>query len=741
MGVTRRGFLKVMGTSALGTVLFNACQWPEEELLVQSPLEIPEDMVTGIDTFYATQCRQCSGGCGVVARVIEGRAKKIEGNPDFPLNRGKHSARCEAGLQALYHPDRVRTPLRRDRGSGLVRPITWDEARTELTGRLRDLGNQNNASTVLLITEPLRGHLGKVVDDFTRAYGGRHVAFEPLERTVLRAAIKRVFGQDRLPNFDIENTQYLLSFGADFLGTWLSPVRHAWGYGEFRQGEGRRRGTHVQVDSHFSMTTANADEWVYVRPGTEGLLALSMAHVIISEGLGDAAAVDALTGGDAQALTLLRPERVSRIMGFPEEKIREMARDFARHRPSLALGGDSPAAHTNGLFNLTAIYSLNYLVGSVGEKGGVILNPSAPLDVPSSSAGAPLQEWQRLTKRMRDGEVSAVLVRGVNPVHGLPGDFAEALKQVPYVVSFATVLDETAALADLVLPETTYLEAWGDDVPDPGPGYETIGFQQPVVRPLYESRSFGDELLHVSQELGLGLPWKTLKDALQEGAQKLQNLNRGSVRAATLEGFWNGVLQRGGWWDTGAKGQNGRVRPPRLPTKEQEPTFNGPTGIDTFYLTVFRSLPLAEGQNAHLPWLQATPDPVTTVVWQTWVEVNTRTAKALGLQEGDIVVVESHDGTIELPVYLHPAVPPETVAIPIGQGHSVYGRYAENRGQNVLSILAPATEEETGAFAWRATRVRLRKTSRNIKLPKFEGIVPPFPLSEEAAIVQITDTE
>ncbi|MBI2872715.1 MAG: molybdopterin-dependent oxidoreductase [Chloroflexi bacterium] len=739
MEVTRRNFLKAMGTVTLGTVVFNACRWPEEELLVQSPWEIPEDMVSGVDTFYATQCGQCPDGAGVVVRVVEGRAKKIEGNPDFPLNRGKHSARCEAGLQALYHPDRIQTPLRRsgERGSGQFTPISWDEAHQELVRELRS----RNASQVVLVTQPLPGHLGKVVHDFAKAYGGQHIQFEPLERTVLRRAVKEVFGQDRLPDFDIGKAQYVLSFGADFLGTWVSPVRHSIGYGEFRQGEGRRRGTLVQVDSHFSLTTANADEWVYVRPGTEGILALSIAHVIVSEGLGDRAAADALTGGaGAQALDAFRPQRAEQLTGVPAAKVLEIARAFAANRPSLALGGDSPASHTNGLFNLIAIYSLNYLVGSVGKEGGVIFNPASPLAVPDSSSTATLKEWQGLVERMRRGEVSAAVVRGANPVHGLPAatGFGEAFRQVPYIVGFATVMDETSALADLVLPDTTYLEEWGSVVPDPGPGHEVVGFQQPVVRPLYQARSFGDELLSVSQELGLELAQGTMREFLLEGAGKLQGLPRGSVRSATVEGFWKGVLQRGGWWDVNAKANGDAPRPPRLPTQEKLPSYTGSPTEFPFSLTVFRSLSLAEGQNAHLPWLQALPDPLTTVVWRTWVEVNTRTAAQMGLKLGDMVEVVSPQGRIMVPVYPHPAVHPDAVAIPLGQGHTAYGRYAQDRGANVLSILAPAVEGETGALAWGATRVRLVKTGESIDLAKFEGMVPAFPVSEEEAVIQIT---
>ena len=151
---------------------------------------------------------------------------------------------------------------------------------------------------------------------------------------------------------------------------------------------------------------------------------------------------------------------------------------------------------------------------------------------------------------------------------------------------------------------------------------------------------------------------------------------------------------------------------------------------------------MGEGQQAHLPWLQGTPDPITTITWQTWVEVNSKTAETMGLREGEVVEVHSPHGSIQVPVYPHPAVPPESVAIPLGQGHKFFGRYAENRGANVLDILDPAMKDSsTGALAWGATRVRLVSTGKHKKIPKFEGIVPAFPLVSEEGIIQITPDE
>ena len=754
MALTRRQFLRLMGGSAATAVLFQACGVPEKELLVQSPVQMPEDLVTGLHNWYATLCRQCPTSEGIVVRVIEGRAKKVEGNVDYPINLGKHSVRCEAGLQALYDPDRISGPLVRtgERGAGQWEEISWTDAVSRLAHQLQQ---QPDPSQMVMVTDPVGAHLGMVVEQFASKYGGRHMSYEPLERTTLRTAMKRVFNQERMPDFDIENTQYLLSFGADFLNTWVSPVRYARGYGHFRQGQDHR-GTLVHVDSRFSMTGANADDWVYVKPGMEGVLALSIAQVIISKGLGDSAATDALTGGGAVDLSQFSPDRVEAEVGVSPDRIRRVATDFASRRPSLAIGGGSAAAHTNGLFNLVAIYSLNYLVGAVGQPGGIVFNPGPALDgTPDALTTTPFSEWRRLVEQMKSGQVQTLIVRGTDPMYGLPNvvGFRDATYNVPHIVSFSGHMDDTTGMADLVLPEHNYLEDWGSDVADPGPGHQLVGFQQPVVRPFFESRglhlgtkSFPDMLLAVAQvlELDLGLPGETFQEIIQNGAKELFESGRGVVGVTRtsdigdFKSFWNTALRHGFWRDESATYGGPTPKAPRLPDEKQSPVFDGPRGGDSFYLIPFASASLTDGRGAHLPWLQATPDPVTTATWRTWVEINIRKAEELDIKEGDEVRVVSGRGEITVLAYPHPGISPEVLAVPTGQGHRAGGRYSQERGGNVLSILEPAEERETGALAWAATRVKISKTGNWVRLPKFENTAPQLTEDKEQRVVKIT---
>lgn len=755
MALTRRQFLSIVGGSAAGAVVFQACGVPPSELFVQSPNQMPEDLATGLDNWYATLCRQCPNSEGIVVRVMEGRAKKVEGNVDYPVNTGKHGVRCEGGLQTVYNPDRVRGPLVRvgERGSGEFREISWDDAIKRVSLQLGKLSGRRNQEKVVLVTDPISGHLGMVADKFASTIGAQRMSYEPLEETAQMASIKQMFGQDTMPVFDIANAGAIISFGADWLNTWLSPVQFSRGYGEFRQGD-RERGTFIHVDSRFSMTAANADKWVYVKPGTEGFLALSIAHELVEGGHADRSVAEDLFGS-AEFLNTYAPANVAGKVGVTAEKIHEVAEMFATHGPGLAFGGGSAAAHTNGSFNLTAIYALNYLMGSVGKKGGIQFNPGPAISgIASAPTHTSFDDWKKLVGKMKDHEVEVLMVRGANPMHGLPEDlgFRDASYEVPFIFSFASVLDDTAKMSDLVLPEHTYLEDWGSDTPNPGPGYQVVGFQQPVVRPFYEdrgdelgTRGFGDTLMMIATEMGvdLGLPGETFLEVVQDGARQLYESGRGTAGTDStssypdFETFWVGALQNGFWRDESAGSTDSVPNAPRI-SEPREPEFDG---THQFHLIPFASTGLGDGKHSHLPWMQSVTDPITTAAWRTWVEINIRTAQQMGLKEGDVVQVSSSHGTIEALAYPHPGISPDVVAIPTGQGHDGNGRYADGRGSNVYSILSPKSNSETGELAWAATKVSVARTGEWIRLPKFENTGAGIPRDEEQAFLEITSED
>ena len=732
MDLTRRDFLRVAGATSVAGVLFAGCAIPEREIIKQSPRDLPEDLAQGLEDMYATACVSCGEGHGILVRVAEGRAKKIEGNPDHPLNRGALLPGCLAGVQSLYHPDRFSGPM----ASG--QNITWANG----LSRLNSLLDGADASRTLLITRPNRGHLGAVIHEFAQGAGIRHLQLEPLENTAVRQAAKDVFGQDQLPFFDIANAGSLLSIGADFLESWLAPIHYSRAYGNFRRGEGRSRGTHIHAGTRYSMTAANADTWLPIAPGREGILALSIAYVLAHEGLADEATVNAMTGGLGEvALAPYRPDALADQLGatpgvITGQMITDIARNLASHGPAVVLVGGSAAAQPNGLFNAKAGMILNGVLGSVGRRGGVQFNSGASLpELQGLPSPTTYSEWRDVRDRLDRGDIDLVLVDGSNPVHALASlKFGQALRRARNVVSFSYESNETTAMADLVLPDQHYLESWGTDVPNPGPGYEVLTVQQPVAAPLidssrrvvYDSRALGDVLISVMQSRGISRT--TRGDSMEQVVlNALANLHaanpgRGSVQGSTLAAFTTGVLQRGGWWNIGGRGV----------TIWQRPLFDFGPGLadmperiaehtDRYHLIPFASSTVGDGSAGHLPWTQSAPDPVTSMVWHSWVEVNSREAARLGLRDGDLVELQSENGAVEVPVYFHPGIPPNVVAVPFGRGRAYSGRYGDNPNGNVATVLGDVEVEGTGSLAWGATTVTIRPLGRRMRMARMEG--------------------
>jgi anaerobic selenocysteine-containing dehydrogenase len=330
-------------------------------------------------------------------------------------------------------------------------------------------------------------------------------------------------------------------------------------------------------------------------------------------------------------------------------------------------------------------------VGSVGVDGGIrfmpraALAPSAARTLPAALAGAVPQ---------------VLLLDEANPVHSAPPGWkvAEWLRRVPYIVSFGAFVDDTSAMADLLLPDHSFLESWTESVPEAGAAVFTATVAPPVMRPLYDTRATTDVLLEVSRRLQ-----RPLTPAMPQ----------------TFEAMVQTPLVQEPEPPAAPPAGGGRDA---APIAWQPPTFDGEAGAFPFHLHPYPSQALLDGSLAHLPWLQELPDPLTTAMWSSWVELNARTAEQLGVRDGDIVEVASAHGTIQAPVVISPGLAPELVAMPMGQGHQTFTRYASGRGANPLALLAPLTEPATGSLAWSATRVKVTKiAAADGRLIRFAG--------------------
>jgi anaerobic selenocysteine-containing dehydrogenase len=727
--IDRRDFLKLVGAGSAGAgagfMLGQSIKHPVEYLI---PYPVPpEDYSPGIATWYNSVCSLCSAGCGITVRTREGRAKKIEGNPSHPVNQGRLCALGQAGLQVLYNPDRLIAPMTRDgdRGSGSYTEITWGDGLSRLAERLSSLRSGGMGQQVCLLTGGVRGHLADVFSRFMEQMGsGRLIQYDITHPGTLYAANQRFFGEHYLPYYDLENCRYLLSFGADFLGNWISPVHHGLGFGRSRAARQHGRGRFVQIEPRMSISGAAADEWIAARPGSEGLLALGLAHEILEAG--------AYSGSDrdhwAEALELYSIGPVADQTGVPGDTIRRLAHAFASADPSLAIGGGAAGGHSNGVDTLVAVNALNYLAGNLGREGGMLFNAAPAIGSAKQADFASYRDMAELAVDAREGKIEVLILNQANPLHTLPASagFAEALEHIPMIVSLSVFEDETTAMADLILPSHSYLESWGDDFPEPGVGFPVGSISQPVVSPLYNTRPTGDIILQLCHKMGLdeAMPWVSMKQRVREGWREIYQRGSDDVEAVGFEPFWTSVVEAGVWGEkTKREFVDFSVAPEVIDNIAVDAAeFDGDSVTYPFVLHPYLSNHMRDGRGANLPWLQELPDPMTSVVYGSWVEMNPATAKALGFEEGDLVKVESTQGHVTAPVCIFPGIMPEVIAMPIGQGHSKYGRYAKNHGVNPIQILAPKTELTSGELAWNATRVKLVATGRKAKLVKTGGV-------------------
>jgi anaerobic selenocysteine-containing dehydrogenase len=713
--VSRREFLKLAGITGTAAAVLTGCG-PASRYVEREPYtKMPEYTYNGQTTYYATTCRECPAGCGIVAATIQGRVIKIEGNKDHPVNLGKTCSRGQAALQGVYNPDRVKDPVNQyERGTGQFVDLDWEESVSLVVDALRT--NKPNEIAFLFGLAP--DHLFDLVTEITQALNAppplRYGAFEIFEaRATLVEACKRIFNSPSLPFFDLGNADLVFSFGANFLETYHSPVAYGRGFAEMRRGNAAKRGYFVHFESRLSQTAAAADEWIPLSPGTEGQVALTLGR-LIAEVRGEVV---------PNAFLAVDTTKTAKASGIGEDTLNRLAKLFAESEHPLAFPGGAVLGQTNGLEAAEAILAINVLVDNMGKGGGIYLTPSLPVHSDTPRTPNTLIEVNNLITRMREGKVKALFVHGVNPVFEFPHalGFGPSLANVPLVISFASYLDETAMQADYIFPDHTGLESWGYQKVVSGGDRQVLSGFQPVVGPVHNTRATADILLAavstIGGDLASQIAYQDEVDFIQQSMLELVPMD-GKFNAPEIRTFMAQFQQYGGWWSAeaglatpDATGALKRTLQPVTPEFE---------GDGTFHLYPFPSPLLSDGSGANKPWLQETPDPMTTVMWNSWVEVNPKTAEELGLHDDDVIKIKSASGEIDAVVYIYPAIRPDTIAIPFGQGHTAFGRYATGRGTNPAYLFGLKVTE-AGDLAFGANLVKIEKTGRQHPIARLES--------------------
>jgi thiosulfate reductase / polysulfide reductase chain A len=504
-----------------------------------------------------SMCQMCTTACGIIATVRDGRLVGIEGNPEDPNSRGAVCAKGVAGPSVLYDPYRLLYPMRRvgARGEGRWRRISWDEAYAEIADRLRPLREQGRPEEFFF--QQGRNRSSDIITRFLNAYGTpsafNHRALCSLNR---RAAVLATVGESDWDLGDYENSRYILNFGCNWAEAHQGHIPVATRIMRARE---HNQAKIVTFDARLSNTAALSDEWFCVKPGADGLIALAMSNVICAEGLWNKTWFDTWSNYSADAYAAhvapYTPEYAQAESGVPAETIRRLAREFAAAAPyCTTICNRGSAAHRNGFYNDRAITVLNALVGNMGHVGGWCWHPNGSWDkkqipepgpVPPKPAKRSLiadaKDWPLAnawaSNKMKVAEIvylwikqgrqkaSALMTYNCDQAWSFPDTalIREVLTDenlIPFHVCIDVMYSDTADLADLILPWTTYLERWDIDSRPPQSLVDYVGLRQPVVPPLGEAKDVRDVFPELARRIGGGMetyfPWKSTQEYLTE---------------------------------------------------------------------------------------------------------------------------------------------------------------------------------------------------------------------------------
>jgi anaerobic selenocysteine-containing dehydrogenase len=612
MQFTRRRVLQLLGGTA-GVAALAKVQFSR----VGEAAENIERWATPEEVVVPSICQQCPGGCGLLVRTFDGEVTGIAGNPIHPVSRGSVCPKAIGGLQLLYDSHRIKQPMARSGERGKFRPIGWDEAIKMVTRRLAELRAKGLSHTIAILGGQYRGYRDTLWKRFAEAYGTpnyiRLRCFSPEKPALTHQLMQGVTSPIR---YDLAETQFILSFGAGLLEAWHGPVHVSRAFAQLRRSAERRRGRFVQVDPRRSATAIKADRWVPIVPGSDGVLALGIANVMIRERLYDQDFIAEHTFGFEDWTDnsgqqhigfrnlVLRDYglfTVSAVTGVPVKIILEIARNLGTLKPAIVIGERGSSYGPDDLHTRMAIHSLNALVGNIGVAGGLLTQGELPLTpLPAvvldgaanrgatqpriDGAGespylmisdAPQVVPERIVKA-NPYPINALFLFATNPLANNPAKeaFGSALKNIPFIVSFSPFLDESTAMADLILPDDTYLERWQDDPVTHLAGFSCFSVARPASKSLHQTRNTADVLLQITRDLGGSMaqnfPWKKFEDLLRDGAQGLFKSGRGYIASIHAEealrnileregywvpefkepdAFWNALVERGAWWD------------------------------------------------------------------------------------------------------------------------------------------------------------------------------------------------
>ncbi|MGE9516299.1 MAG: TAT-variant-translocated molybdopterin oxidoreductase [Solitalea-like symbiont of Tyrophagus putrescentiae] len=639
-GIDRRDFLKTLGFSTAAVTLAACNRAPVRKAV--SFFTKPEEITPGIPTYYATYNPE---GYSILVKTIEGRPIKIEGNPDCPLVRGGVGVHGQACVLDLYDDSQLKAPILQDIDAN------WASVDNYVTGHLKHMSA--SGKEIALVTPSIHGPAEKqVISEFLKKYPtAKHIIYDNISYSAIINANKNIFGEAFIPKYNIENIGCIVSFNADFLNTWLTPIAFSKQYSTNRSSSHLQKHDfkHIQFESIMSVTGSNADLRIPIKPSQEGPLLVALYNEIAKA-----------KGKPVYKISI--PKKYKNI-------IRNTAKDLLKNDKNSVVFSSQNDVSIQIIAN-----NINALLGAYENSRIIDINTRLNIYQGNDT------NFFSFLDRANKGLVGAAIFYSVNPVYtfkhshnGKPLNIDTTLSKVPVKIALTDRLNETANLCNVVALTPHFLSSWNDAEPVTG----TYMFQQPTIAPIYNSRQAQESLLtwsdnKISYYDYLSKYWEQtnndkskLTDYLQTGVLiKPVKANKTSSvvklnQDASLAAF-NIVLQK------------------------QNSTQNRNIEVILYQSTAMRDGAASQANN---PMLQELPDPISKITWDNYIAISPQFAKTLSLKEGDIAAVSVSDTSIELPVAVQPGQAYGTISIALGYGRTHVGHVGNQLGKNAYNLI------------------------------------------------------
>jgi len=647
---SRRDFLKLCGFSFAVSAL-SSC---ESKISKAIPyVTAPVELTPGEALYYASSYINGNDYCSIIVKTRDGRPIKIEGNPESGITRGGTNARVQASVLDLYDGGRFHGPLKEGISSG------WESIDIEIIGKLHNIVEQQG--TIVLLTPTVYSPSTEaVISGFLKKFkGSEWVQYDAISFSAMLEANKISFGKQAIPDFRFDKADLIVSMGADFLGTWLSPVEYTKQFSSRRIPEDEMNWL-IQIESCLSLTGSNADKRIQIKPSQEYAILLNIYKVI----------------------TKVIENRIIDVPAAPFDVTEISEKLLLSKGKSLVISG------TNEKRVQLLTNEINRLLENIGKT---ILFKSALRTHMALDSSMDI-----LTGKMQKGEVKALLLWNVNPAYNWykSDAFKEGLKNVDLTISLSGSPDETNNLFQYNCPDHHYLESWNDAEAK----NDHFSLMQPTINQIFDTRQMADTLLKWS---GSTISYYDFIKALW-----VERLMARQPEFTDPVGFFDHVLQKGVFEPLSSvvEHEEKEVRVTAKTFNQYNISTPSVAGANNTEIVFYETIALGEGRQANNPWLQELPDPITRICWDNYASVSPSLAKEYNLNDNDVINL----GEIELPVHIQPGQAPGTVGVALGYGHSRCGKVGDGVGKNVWTMLT----SESGNIAYSGIPARITKTGK-----------------------------